>query len=213
MASPLVSSCAHSSTDRGPFELSPMCRQRRFLPDPRRDARRMGIRYYAYAFDADLAQQAVDDPHSILSSDPLADAWGMEPHASVSVATFEQVSPRRDMLYLDKAWSALQSLTHPTPDVPGAGSCYRMFEGHVTMHDMGWDPWVKTILPEEVPAIRDDLCAIDESRVRAWARAWRSPHGADDEDELRYVLDFLRRAQEFVESLVAEGRGMVYLIG
>ena len=30
----------------------------------------MGIRYYAYAFDADLAQQAVDDPHSILSSDP-----------------------------------------------------------------------------------------------------------------------------------------------
>lgn len=40
----------------------------------------MGIRYYAYAFDADRAQQAVDDPHSILSSDPLADAWGLEPH-------------------------------------------------------------------------------------------------------------------------------------
>jgi len=70
----------------------------------------MGIRYYAYAFDAYLTQQAVDDPHSILSSDPPADAWGLEPHASVSVATFEQVSPKRDMLYLDKAWSALQSL-------------------------------------------------------------------------------------------------------
>ncbi|WP_454130685.1 hypothetical protein [Microbacterium lacticum] len=52
----------------------------------------MGIRYYAYAFDADRAQQAVDDPHSILSSDPLADAWGLEPHASVSVATFEVTS-------------------------------------------------------------------------------------------------------------------------
>ena len=172
----------------------------------------MGIRYYAYAFDADLAQQAVHDPHSILSSDPLADAWGLEPHAAVSVATFEQVSPKRDMLYLDKAWSALQSLTHPTPDSP-AGSSYRMFEGNVTMHGLGWDPWVRTILPEEVPVIRDDLCAIDESRVRAWAESWRSPRVADDEDELRYILDFLQRAQEFVESLAADGRGMVYLIG
>lgn len=172
----------------------------------------MGIRYYAYAFDADLAQQAVDDPHSILSSDPLADAWGMEPHATISVATFEQVSPKRDMLYLDKAWSALQSLTHPAPDSP-AGPSYRMFEGNVTMHGLGWDPWVRTILPEEVPVIRDDLCAIDESRVRAWARSWRSRHGADDDSELRYVLDFLGRSQEFVKSLAVEGRGMVYLIG
>lgn len=173
----------------------------------------MGIRYYAYAFDADLAQQAVDDPHSILSSDPLADAWGMEPHVSVSVATFEQVSPKRDMLYLDKAWSALQSLTHPNSDDPAAGSSYRMFEGHVAMHGLGWDPWVRTILPEEVPAIRDDLRTIDDSRVREWARTWRSLHGADDEAELQYVRDFLGRAREFIESLAAEGRGMVYLIG
>ena len=173
----------------------------------------MGIRYYAYAFDRDLAQQAVDDPHSILSSDPLADAWGMEPHVSVSVATFEQVSPKRDMLYLDKAWSALQSLTRPMLDNPGAGAAYRMFEGNVTMHGMGWDPWVRTILPEEVPAIRDDLCSIDQSRVQAWARTWRSPHGADDESELRYVLDFLGRAQEFIQALATDRRGMVYLIG
>jgi len=89
----------------------------------------MGIRYYAYAFDAGLAQQAVDDPHSILSSDPLADAWGMEPHASVSVATFEQVSPKSDMLYLDKAWSALQSLTRPSSDGLISGSAYRTVRG------------------------------------------------------------------------------------
>jgi len=173
----------------------------------------MGIRYYAYAFDADRAQQAVDDPQSILSSDPLADAWGLEPHASVSVATFEQVSPKRDMLYLDKAWTALRSLTRSGSGSPAAGLCYRMFEGNVTMHDMGWDPWVRTILPAEVPAIRDDLCAIDEDRVRTWASTWRSRRGADDDDELRYVLDYLTRAQEFVESLATDGRGMVYLIG
>lgn len=173
----------------------------------------MGIRYYAYAFDADLAQRAVDDPHSILSSDPLADAWGLEPHAAVSVATFEQVVPKRDMLYLDKAWRALQALTRPTSDGGVVRASYRMFEGNVTMHGLGWDPWVRTILPEEVPAICDDLCAIDEDRVRAWARTWRSPHGADDEAELRYVLDYLGRSQEFVESLAIDDRGMVYLIG
>ena len=99
----------------------------------------MGIRYYAYAFDAALTEQAVADPDSILSSDPLADAWGLEPHASVSATIFEQVSPNRDMLYLDKAWSALQSLTRPVSDDPAAGASFRMFEGSVALHDMGWD--------------------------------------------------------------------------
>lgn len=173
----------------------------------------MGIRYYAYAFDADHAQQAIEHPYSILSSDPLADAWGLEPHATCSVATFEQVPPKRDMLYLDKAWSALQSLTHPASDTPAVGSCFRMFEGAVTMHDMGWDPWVRTILPGEVVAIHDDLSRFDEPRVRAWARTWRGRHGAAEADELRYVLDYLKQAQEFVASLAADGRGMVYLIG
>lgn len=173
----------------------------------------MGIRYYAYAFDADLAQQAVDDPRSILSTDPLADAWGMEPHASVGVATFEQVPPKRDMLYLDKAWSALQSLTRPQSDDLVARPSYRIFEGSVTMHGMGWDPWVRTILPAEVPAIRDDLCSLDAARLRAWATTWRSPHGAEADSELEYVLHFLERAQAFVDSLATDGRGMVYLIG
>lgn len=179
----------------------------------RRQDRRMGIRYYAYAFDPELTRQAIDHPHSILSSDPLADAWGMEPHASASVATFEQVSPERDMLYLDKAWSALQSLTCSASGGSGADSSYRMFEGSVTMHGLGWEPWVRTILPEEVRAIRDGLRAFDESRVLSWAETWRSRHGADHVDEVRYVLDYLRRAQAFVESLAADGRGMVYMIG
>ncbi len=173
----------------------------------------MGIRYYAYAFGAELAQEALDNPDSILSGDPLADAWGMEPHASVSVTTFEQTSPKRDMLYLDKAWSALQSLTYPTSGARGAAPAYRMFEGRVSMHDMGWDPWIRTIMPEEIPAIRDDLSAFDESRVRVWAVDWRSPFGADPEDEVRYVSDFLERAKEFVTALAADGRGMVYMIG
>ena len=192
---------------------SPLRIRGRARPSRRRDAAAMGIRYYAYAFDADLTEQALRDPLSIMSSDPLADAWGMQPHATVTVATFEQVSPKRDMLYLDKAWSAMQSLTRWFSVADGESSASRMFDGAVTMRGLGWDPWVRTIQPEEVPRIRDDLCAIHEVTVRQWARTWASPFGADDEDEVRYVLDFLERAQEFVSQLADDGRGMVYLIG
>lgn len=84
-----------------------------------------------------------------------------------------------------------------------------------TRHDAwhGLGPVGQDDPPEEIPAIRDDLCAFDEPRVRAWAVGWRSPFGADDGDEIRYVLDFLERAKEFVKALADDGRGMVYMIG
>ncbi len=173
----------------------------------------MGIRYYAYAFDADRTRQAIDDPRSILSSDPLADAWGLEPHATMSFTSFEQVPSERDMLFLDKAWAALQNVTLPSSKTDAAGSCHRIFEGNVTTTEYGWEPWIRTILPTEVPAIHTDLARFDELRVRAWARGWNSPHGTDDHDELRYVLDHLEKAKRFLEALTADGRGMVYMIG
>jgi hypothetical protein len=40
---------------------------------PARQARRMGIRYYAYAFDADMTTRALADPASFISDDPLAE--------------------------------------------------------------------------------------------------------------------------------------------
>lgn len=63
----------------------------------------MGIRYYAYAFDADRTAEALASPRLFLSSDPLADAWGLERGARCGAATFRQAVPDRDMLYLDKA--------------------------------------------------------------------------------------------------------------
>lgn len=89
----------------------------------------MGIRYYAYAFDGDLTERALADPRSIVSGDPLADAWGMEPGAQSSIATFKQAIPERDMLYLDKAWGLLQAVTAPTAFDSVARPAYRMFEG------------------------------------------------------------------------------------
>ncbi|WP_353815705.1 hypothetical protein [Agromyces sp. SYSU T00266] len=169
----------------------------------------MGIRYYAYAYDAADTQVALDDPRRILSSDPLADAWGMQPHASVGTPTFAQALPRRDMLYLDKAWSALQAMTAPAiRDRPRAA--FRMFEGRVTHHSDGWDAWVRTILPQEVPAIRDDLDRL----ARAESERRVAVEGAEaDSDVDGYVLHYLRSARDFVTGLAVDGRGMVYMIG
>jgi len=63
----------------------------------------MGIRYYAYAFDADMTARAQADPRSFISDDPLADAWGMPHGAQIAVTNFEQSVPETEMLYLDKA--------------------------------------------------------------------------------------------------------------
>lgn len=173
----------------------------------------MGIRYYAYAFDPQLTRRAVENPRSIVSGDPLADAWGMTPHTAVGIATFQQTTPERDLLYLDKAWSALQALTLPAADEPRGTTAYRMFEGSVTPTEYGWEPWIRTILPDEVAGIRDDLRSIDDDRVLAWARTWRHPYEGDEDEELSYVRQFLDRAREFVERLARDGRGMVYMIG
>lgn len=171
----------------------------------------VGIRYYAYAFDAALTTQAIENPRSILSSDPLADAWGMEPHAAVTVAAFEQVSPKDDMLYLDKAWRELQGMTRPSGGTAPPRPAFRMFEGEVRMCDGGWESWVRTIVPDEVAAIRDDLWRIGARDIDASATPAR--YGGDIEGEREYVYTFLRRAQEFMVGLADRGRGMVYMIG
>lgn len=169
----------------------------------------MGIRYYAYAFDSRLRNQAQENPRSLISSDPLADAWGLVPHAIVSHTTFEQAVPARDMLYLDKAWRELQFLTGPR--VPGGDvrPAFDMFRGQVTMHDMGWEAWVRPLFPEDLPEIERDLADL----IRTEAERLPAGSATVDTQGETYTMHFLRRAHEFVAGLVADGRGMVYLIG
>jgi Domain of unknown function (DUF1877) len=171
----------------------------------------MGIRYYAYAFDADATERAVADPHSVLSRDPLADAWGMEPGVSVGVATLEQTTSERDLLYLDKAWRHLQAVTAAPASGGDARPAYRMFEGSVRMHDLGWDPWVRVLTPDEVAVVAQDLMGIsaEEAETRLRASICRGP---DADLEVEYALEYLHLAQTFVEGLVRDGRGMVFAI-
>lgn len=168
----------------------------------------MGIRYYAYAFDKDQTDQALANPRAFIGDDPLADAWGFEPHAAVATVTFEQAVPMRDLLYLDKAWPDLQSLTGPTASGGLTRPAFRMFEGEVTMCDAGWHLWVRALTPDEVVDVADDLAALDDEIALVGPLSGGAGH--EDAD---YALHFLRRARAFVEGLAAEGRGMAYLIG
>nr|WP_314843226.1 hypothetical protein [uncultured Microbacterium sp.] len=163
----------------------------------------MGIRYYAYAFDSEMTDQAKLDPRRFISDDPLADAWGMPHGAQVAMTNFEQSVPRTEMLYLDKAWSLLQALTGPSSANGAARSSHRMFEGQVTMDGYGWIPWVRAVSPEEVVEIARDLADLQPVAIE---------EGAVDRDT-QYMLDYLNRAVQFVSGLAVSGRGFVYMIG
>lgn len=163
----------------------------------------MGIRYYAYAFDADMTALALANPLSFISDDPLADAWGMPHGAQVAVPSFVQSVPKADMLYLDKAWPSMQALTAPSRAGETPRPAYRMFEGQVTMNGYGWLPWTRAIPPEEAVEIAEDLIELQHSV---------SDDRATDQD-VRYVLDFLQRAVEFLTQVAASNRGFVYMIG
>lgn len=172
----------------------------------------MGIRYYAYAFDGDVTEQVLADPRKVLSEDPLADAWGFEPGARLGYVTGEQRVPERDLLYLDKAWRHLQHVAAPGKADTEARPAYRMFEGEVVMNGLGWEPWIRALTPSDLPAIARDLGGITESDVENRLRRIRY-FGEGVDDEVRYALEYLRRAQTFAVNLAAEGRGMVYMIG
>lgn len=168
----------------------------------------MGIRYYAYAFGNDQTEAALANPRAFIGSDPLADAWGFEPHAMVATATLVQAVPEQDLLYLDKAWRHLQALTGPRSETGSARPAFRMFEGQVTMTDEGWIPWCRALVPDEVGLVARDL-----SDLAGDAAEEGLSRGGICRDEAGYVLHYLNRAKAFVTGLAREGRGMAYMIG
>ena len=172
----------------------------------------MGIRYYAYAFDGDMTQQAIDNPDSIVSDDPLADAWGFTPGATgILDATFERRLPESDFLYLDTAWRGLQKVTGPANDRVLPRPAFRMFEGDVNWGPFGHDRWVRIVPPREVVTIAADLAALSEEEIRAKSDGSDFLHQSADE-EAEYMMRSIRIATNFVQGLVKTGRGFIYLI-
>lgn len=168
----------------------------------------MGIRYYAYAFGSDQTEAALAAPRAFIGRDPLADAWGLEPHARVATATLVQTVPERDLLYLDKAWRHLQALTGPRSEAGSPRPAFRMFEGQVTITGDGWIPWCRALAPDEVGLVARDLSDLPGDAAEVGLS-----RGGTCRDEAEYVLHFLDRAKAFVTGLAREGRGMAYMIG
>ena len=182
----------------------------------------MGIRYYAYAFDADRTEEALEDPMNVIGDDPLADAWGMEPGFSVGVMGARARLPERDLLYLDKAWRhlhwAVATLEAEPRNAAGAsrsagvdsGAAHRMFEGDVTMTDRGWIPWSRTITPEEAQAVGQDLAMICDADIESVLRP--RLRGAQSRGDSDHLVHFMGKARAFVAGVVEEGRGIAYTI-
>ncbi|BCW63863.1 DUF1877 family protein [Paenarthrobacter sp. MSM-2-10-13] len=170
----------------------------------------MGIRYYAYAFDADVTDLVLADPRRFLSTDPIADAWGLKAADGFEIATFEQAVPECDMLYLDKAWRYLQAFSAPSRAGGEARPAFRMFEGAVTMHHDGWESWVRVLPPSDVVAIAEDLHDVSDSEFGDWLQEYLP---TERDSNVPYGVGYLQQARVFVTDLAAVGRGLVYLIG
>lgn len=175
----------------------------------------MGIRYYAYAFDADATKAVLADPRAYISADPLADAWGLPPGSMVGTTDFRQGPPEKDMLYLDKAWRNLQLMTKPSDPAEEPRPAYRMFEGDVTPLDdwEGWLPWVRAIPPEGVPPIADDVDTLTRADFVPWLPRHSSESGDGDDSEAEYVDHYMNRTRRFLRGLEESGRGFAYMIG
>ncbi|MFS0717289.1 hypothetical protein ABC337_12995 [Arthrobacter sp. 1P04PC] len=174
----------------------------------------MGIRYYAYAFESDQAAKALADPRTVIGSDPLADAFGLERGFIQGSTDLRQALSERDFLYLDRAWPYLQRLTAAPSPGAAARASYRMFERHVTYADDGftWQPWVRALPPREVALIARDLEAINDHDINA-ALDGSCSSGRSLESEVAYAAAFLHRAKVFVHAAASDGRGFAYLIG
>lgn len=176
--------------------------------------RGMGIRYYAYAFDSDQTGEALADPLTVIGSDPLADAYGLEPGFRQGVTDFRQSLPERDLLYLDKAWPYLQRLTAPGSSGAAARAAYQMFEGQVTYTGDGftWRPWVRALPPQNVALIARDLETINDHDINASLSGIYSSRQVL-ESEMAYATAFLDKARSFVHAAASDGRGFAYWIG
>ena len=169
----------------------------------------MGIRYYAFAFDADMTEQAIANPRRFLSPDPFADAWGIVRVGTRDIATFQQAIPEEEMLYLDKAWPLLQELTKAPPGCP-ARAAYQMFEGEVHPWPGPYEPWVCTHTPEQVVAISLDLDTITDGEIRGHLADRDHPA---DEQGVAYAIAYFQEARTFANCLASSGRGFVHMIG
>lgn len=161
----------------------------------------MGIRYYAYPVAASEVEAALANPEAFVGSDPLSDAWGLEPIGPNEYAM--GVNPRPRMLYLDKCWRLMQRLTRQDFEPRPA---HKLVEGDVTPTHMGWYPHFAALTPAEVALVAHDLDDIAHGRLDEFCAEL-------DEDDVDYLKSHFAEARSFTRALATSGEGLAYTIG
>jgi hypothetical protein len=159
----------------------------------------MGIRYYAYPVAAVHAELARIAPHTLMSDDPLVDAWGPE-------------SERPAMLYLDKCWGYLQRLFDAKDDRP-ARPAFDLVKGKVVMTATGWESVIRALDPDQVVIVAKDLETVTADDVWEMLDDGSLQFSDDRAEEFDYIMWNLDAAKAFTARLAREGLGLVYLIG
>lgn len=154
----------------------------------------MGIRYYAYPLQPSDVDAARRNPYPFLSADPLMDAWGPE-------------EDRPRMLYLDKAWRELQHVFAVSDGRLQPRISLELVKGNVTPVGKygGHVGFVHVLPPDVVQQIAEDIVMV-EPIVETDIIEAVTYSSAD------YANEFLRRAQDFMVTLAADGLGLVYTI-
>lgn len=162
----------------------------------------MGIRYYAWPLSASDVVAAREDPESFTADDPFCEAW---------------FTANEGNCYLDKAWHGLQlvlALSHNEEEDRPAEA---LVAGRVTFVETGWIPHVGVLDPDELRLAAADLALVQidvpepaRSRRRSAPPQLIPGNNLTDLDYLQHNLDELK---SFTAALVAQGKGMVYLIG
>lgn len=185
----------------------------------------MGIRYYANAFAANMADRVIEDPTVAFPQGSCTDRWGARqpmgvvgprhaswhPNPSVSLSG---LGPQQPLLYLDKAWRPLQLLTGPNPMIASPGRpAFEMFRGMPSVGPTGsCTPFWRAINPRLVAAISVDLDELRGVQLeRQIGRRFPNLHVGDMVYE--YLVVNLDRVRTYVQEAADRGAGIAYMIG
>ena len=162
----------------------------------------MGIRYYAWPLSAADVEAARREPRSFMADDPFGQAWFTENEGNC---------------YLDKAWRGLQMLIADSSPNETDRPAAALVAGDVTFVGYGWDPYIGVLDPEELRRAAEDLKRVAEDIPFQWRPRRRNSKARSGPGsvllERDYINDYLSRLREYVTSLVAQEKGMIYMIG
>jgi hypothetical protein len=112
-----------------------------------------------------------------------------------------------------KCWRELQGLVGTKADA-SPRPAQELVRGEVVLRPDGWTPFVRTLEPDHVATIADDIVRVTEAEVVVWLGSGAGRMSAESQaDERQCMVQLLRDAQTFTALPAREKRGLVHMIG